>query len=38
VRHVAEEIAALREVPVETIARATSDNFFALFGIDRHVH
>ncbi|HEX6793794.1 MAG TPA: TatD family hydrolase [Casimicrobiaceae bacterium] len=38
VRHVAEEIAALREVPVEAIARATSDNFFALFGIDRRVH
>jgi TatD DNase family protein len=38
VRHVAEEIAALRELPVETVARATSDNFFALFGIDRHVH
>ena len=37
VRHVAEEIATLREVPVETIAQATSDNFFALFGIDRHV-
>ena len=28
VRHVAEEIARLREVPVETIAAATSDNFF----------
>jgi TatD DNase family protein len=38
VRHVAEEIAALREVPVETIARATSDNFFRLFRIDRHAH
>ena len=38
VRHIALEIAALRGVPVETIARATSDNFFALFGIDRHVH
>ena len=35
VRHVAEEIAALRGVPVEAIARATSDNFFRLFRIDR---
>jgi TatD DNase family protein len=32
--HVAEEIARLRGVPVETIARATSDNFFRLFRID----
>jgi TatD DNase family protein len=38
VRHVAEEIAALREIPVETVAQATSDNFFRLFGIDRDVH
>ena len=38
VHHVAEEIAALREMPVEDVARATSDNFFRLFGIDRHVH
>jgi TatD DNase family protein len=38
VRHVASEIAALRDVPVETIARATSDNFFRLFAIDRHAH
>jgi TatD DNase family protein len=38
VRHVAEEIARLREVPVETIAAASSDNFFRLFGIDRNVH
>jgi len=30
VRHVAEEIARLREVPVETIASATSANFFRL--------
>ena len=36
VRHVAEEIARLREVSVETIARATSHNFFNLFGIDPH--
>ena len=38
VRHVAEEIARLRDVPVDTIAAATSDNFFRLFGIDRHAH
>src|SRR5512144_707819 len=31
VRHVAEEIARLRDVPVTTIAGATSDNFFQLF-------
>ena len=35
VRHVADEIATLREVPTESIARATSDNFFRLFGIAR---
>ena len=38
VRHVAEEIAVLRDVPVETIARATSENFFRLFKIDRDLH
>lgn len=38
VRHVAEEIARLREVPVEAIGGATSDNFFRLFGIESHVH
>jgi len=38
VRHVAEEIARLREVPLEAIARATSDNFFRLFRIDPHAH
>ena len=32
--HVAEEIARLRGVPVEAIARATSENFFRLFRID----
>lgn len=31
VRHVAEEIARLREVPFETIAQATTANFFQLF-------
>ncbi|MEP6943471.1 MAG: TatD family hydrolase [Betaproteobacteria bacterium] len=38
VRHVAEEIARLRGLPVEDIARATSRNFFTLFGIPSHVH
>jgi TatD DNase family protein len=38
VRHVAEEIAALRGVDVDAIANATSDNFFRLFRIDRHAH
>ena len=31
VRHVAEEIARLREAPLEDIARATTRNFFGLF-------
>lgn len=31
VRHVAEKIAELREIPVEEVARITTDNFFALF-------
>ena len=38
VRHVAEEIARLREVPVAAIATATSDNFFKLFGVSRNAH
>ena len=33
VRHVAEEIARLRGIPVEDVAAATSANFFKLFGI-----
>jgi TatD DNase family protein len=33
VRHVAEEIARLRQLPVEQIAAATSANFFRLFGV-----
>jgi TatD DNase family protein len=37
VRHVAEEIAALRGESAETIGRATSANFFRLFGIARDV-
>ena len=31
VKHVAEEIARLKEVPVEDVAKATTANFFALF-------
>jgi TatD DNase family protein len=31
VRHVAERVAELRQVPVGEIARATTDNFFRLF-------
>ena len=38
VRHVGEEIARLREVPIETIASATSHNFFQLFHIDPTDH
>jgi len=34
VAHVAAAIARLRGVPVEAVARATSDNFFRLFSID----
>jgi TatD DNase family protein len=33
VPHVAAEIARLKEVPLETIARETSANFFRLFGV-----
>jgi TatD DNase family protein len=35
VRHVAEEIAALRGMALEDVARATTENFFRLF---RHAH
>ncbi|HSV20980.1 MAG TPA: TatD family hydrolase [Casimicrobiaceae bacterium] len=38
VRHVAEEIARLRDVPVEAIAQATTANFFRLFRIDPGLH
>lgn len=31
VRHVAEEVARLREMPLEALAAATTDNFFRLF-------
>jgi len=33
VRHVAEEIARLKDVPLEQVARATTDNFYRLFNI-----
>jgi len=36
--HVAEAIAKLREVPVDVIAKATSDNFFRLFRIPPPSH
>jgi TatD DNase family protein len=35
VRHVAEFLATLKGVPVETIAQQTTDNFFSLFKIAR---
>jgi len=38
VKHVAEEIARLRDVPVDAIANATSANFFRLFNVDPHAH
>jgi TatD DNase family protein len=38
VRYVAEEIARLRDIPVEKVAAATSANFFRLFGVSDHGH
>jgi TatD DNase family protein len=38
VRHVAEEIARLRDMTVESIGAATSANFFRLFGIADDAH
>jgi len=38
VRYVAEEIARLRGLAVEEVAQATSENFFRLFGVPKHVH
>ena len=38
VRYVAEEIARLRDIPLEEVAAATSGNFFRLFGVPDHVH
>jgi len=37
VRHVAEELARLRNIDVEQVARATSNNFFKLFSIETNV-
>jgi TatD DNase family protein len=36
VRHVAEEVARLRSISIETLANATSANFQRLFGIQLH--
>lgn len=36
VRHVAGEIARLRDLPLEAVAQATSDNFFRLFNLPRN--
>lgn len=36
VKHVAEEIARLRDVPFEDVARATTENFHKLFGVERN--
>jgi len=33
VKHVAEEIAALRDIPLAQVAEQTSRNFFNLFGV-----
>ena len=38
VRHVAEEIARLRDIPLATVAAATTANFFRLFRIDETTH
>lgn len=37
VRHVAEHIAELRDIPVEQVAEATTDNFFRLFPAQREL-
>ena len=36
VKHVAEEIARIRGIPVETVGEVTSQNFFRLFAAARH--
>ena len=38
VRYVAEEIARLRDIPLEEVAAATSTNFFRLFGVPDRAH
>ncbi|HMK15247.1 MAG TPA: TatD family hydrolase [Burkholderiales bacterium] len=37
VRHVAEEIARLRNIPVEEVGRATTQNFFQLFKLHKQI-
>jgi TatD DNase family protein len=37
VRHVAEEVARLRSVPLEDVARATTDNFWRLFQLAKPI-
>jgi TatD DNase family protein len=38
VRYVAEEIARLRDMPLEEVAAVTSGNFFRLFGVPDYAH
>ena len=38
VRYVAEEIARLRDMPLQEVAAVTSGNFFRLFGVPDHAH
>ena len=38
VRYVAEEIARLRDMPLEEVAAVTSGNFFRLFRVPNHAH
>jgi len=38
VKHVAEEVGRLRELPLSEVARITSDNFFHLFKIQKNEH
>jgi TatD DNase family protein len=38
VRYVAEEIARLRDMPLEEVAAVTSGNFFRLFGVPDDAH
>jgi TatD DNase family protein len=38
VRYVGEEIARLRDIGVDEVAAATSENFFRLFGVTPHAH
>jgi len=36
VRHVADEVAKLKGIGTDDLAQATTNNFFRLFGVDRH--